>query len=44
MHDWVEKAVQNGMNPLVGKFLCLADKGQGLQIGQRLLLKEDEKQ
>lgn len=39
MHEWVEKAVQNGMNPLVGEFLRKADEGQGLQIGQKLLLK-----
>ncbi|KUJ20445.1 polyketide synthetase [Mollisia scopiformis] len=39
MQDWVDKAVQKGMNPLVGEFLRSADKGQGLQIGQKLLLK-----
>jgi hybrid polyketide synthase/nonribosomal peptide synthetase ACE1 len=39
MHDWVDKAVQNGMNPLVGEYLRWADKGRGLQIGQKLLLK-----
>ena len=43
MQEWVEKAVQSGMNPLVGEFLRSADRGQGLQIGQRLLLKGDEK-
>lgn len=44
MHDWVDKAVQNGMNPLVGEFLRSADKGQGLRVGQKLLLKRYEKQ
>lgn len=44
MQDWVEKAVQNGMNPLVGEFLRSTDKGQSLQIGQKLLLEKDEKQ
>ena len=43
MHEWVEKAVRSGMNPLVGEFLRSADKGQGLQIGQKLLLKKHEK-
>ncbi|KAH6869498.1 polyketide synthetase [Thelonectria olida] len=43
MHDWVDKAVQNGMNPLVGEFLRSTDKGQGLQIGQKLLLRQGAK-
>lgn len=37
MAEWVDKAVQKGMNPLVGEFLKNAGKGKGLQIGQRLL-------
>lgn len=43
MQEWVEKAVQCGMNPLVGEFLRSTDRGQCLQVGQRLLLKGDEK-
>lgn len=43
MREWVERAVRSGMNPLVGEFLRSADRGQGLRIGQRLLLKEDGK-
>nr|A0A7L9EYL1.1 RecName: Full=Hybrid PKS-NRPS synthetase xenE; AltName: Full=Xenoacremones biosynthesis cluster protein E [Xenoacremonium sp. BF-2018a]QOJ72663.1 XenE [Xenoacremonium sp. BF-2018a] len=41
MKNWVEKAIQNGMNPLVGEFLLSIDKGQGMQIGQKLLSKTD---
>ncbi|KXH56087.1 polyketide synthase/peptide synthetase [Colletotrichum salicis] len=37
MHDWVDRAVESGMNPLVGEFLRSTDKGQGLQIGQNIL-------
>lgn len=37
MAEWVDKAIQKGMNPLVGEFLKNAGKGKGLQIGQRLL-------
>ena len=43
MQEWVEKAVRSGMNPLVGEYLRSADRGQGLRIGQRLLLKRDGK-
>ena len=43
MQEWVERAVRSGMNPLVGEFLRSADRGQGLRIGQRLLLKGDGK-
>lgn len=43
MQKWVEKAVHHGMNPLVGEFLGSADTGQGLRIGQKLLLRADEK-
>jgi hybrid polyketide synthase/nonribosomal peptide synthetase ACE1 len=39
MHEWVEQAVTSGMNPLVGTFLRSADSGQGMQIGQKLLLR-----
>lgn len=42
MREWVQRAVQSGMNRLVGEFLRSADGGQGLQIGQRLLLKGDD--
>nr|BBM90003.1 putative polyketide synthase-nonribosomal peptide synthetase hybrid [Trichoderma sp. BCC7579] len=38
MDKWVTEAVQNGMDPLVGEFLLNADQGQGLQVGQKLLL------
>jgi hybrid polyketide synthase/nonribosomal peptide synthetase ACE1 len=38
MDEWVDKAVHKGMNPLVGEFLRSADKGTGMQIGQKLLL------
>ncbi|KAI3396960.1 hypothetical protein diail_11360 [Diaporthe ilicicola] len=41
MREWVGKAVEQGMNPLVGEFLRNADEGQGLQIGQKLLLRKD---
>jgi len=37
MQEWVDQAVEKGMNPLVGEFLKSAARGQGLQIGQRLL-------
>ncbi|KAJ5332382.1 polyketide synthetase [Penicillium brevicompactum] len=37
MQEWVEQAVEKGMNPLIGEFLKAASRGQGLQIGQRLL-------
>ncbi|KAK5807439.1 hypothetical protein VI817_001697 [Penicillium citrinum] len=37
MTEWVDKAIQKGMNPLIGEFLKNAGKGKGLQIGQRLL-------
>ena len=43
MREWVERAVRKGMNPLVGEYLRSADQGQGLRIGQRLLLKGEEK-
>lgn len=42
MHEWIEKAVHHGMNPLVGEFLGSAETGQGLRIGQKLL-RADEK-
>lgn len=38
MDKWVERAVQSGMNPLVGEFLRNADAHGGLQIGQKLLM------
>lgn len=38
MEEWVGRAVEAGMNPLVGEFLkAAAGRGEGLQIGQRLL-------
>lgn len=38
MEEWVGRAVEAGMNPLVGEFLkAAASRGEGLQIGQRLL-------
>lgn len=37
MQQWVDQAVEKGLNPLVGEILKSADRGQGLQIGQRLL-------
>ena len=43
MQEWVDKAVRGGMNPLVGEYLRSADRGQGLRVGQRLLLTGDEK-
>lgn len=39
--DWVETAVQSGMNPLVGEFLRNADAHGGLQVGQKLLLSRE---
>lgn len=41
MQDWIEQAVERGMSPLVGEFLGAADKGEGMQIGQKLLRKEE---
>lgn len=35
MTQWVNWAVEKGMNPLVGEFLKSADRGQGLQIWGR---------
>ncbi|TQV90541.1 hybrid NRPS/PKS enzyme [Cordyceps javanica] len=40
MDEWVERAVRSGMNPLVGEFLRNPDADGGLQVGQRLLLKD----
>ena len=42
MIEWVDSAVRNGMNPLVGEFLRNADEGRGLQIGQKLLLRKGD--
>lgn len=38
MGEWVEGAVRQGMNPLVGEFLRNADADGGLQVGQKLLI------
>ena len=43
MSEWVDKAVEKGMSPLVGAFLRSADAGQGLKIGQKLVHKEEAK-
>jgi hybrid polyketide synthase/nonribosomal peptide synthetase ACE1 len=42
MGEWVEGAVQSGVNPLVGEFLRNADADGGLQVGQRLLLNKED--